>query len=37
MHKTESTSAKDKILIVEDEEAIRDMLGYALMKGGVSL
>ncbi len=34
MHKTESTSAKDKILIVEDEEAIRDMLGYALMKEG---
>ncbi len=26
--------AKDKILIVEDEEAIRDMLGYALMKEG---
>ncbi len=25
---------KDKILIVEDEEAIRDMLGYALMKEG---
>lgn len=28
--------AKDKILIVEDEEAIRDMLGYALMKEGFS-
>lgn len=26
--------AKDKILIVEDEGAIRDMLGYALMKAG---
>ncbi|MEQ8288444.1 MAG: phosphate regulon transcriptional regulator PhoB [Gammaproteobacteria bacterium] len=25
---------KDKILIIEDEEAIRDMLGYALMKEG---
>lgn len=28
------TTAKDKILIVEDEGAIRDMLGYALMKAG---
>lgn len=28
------TAAKDKILIVEDEGAIRDMLGYALMKAG---
>ena len=27
-------AAKDKILIVEDEGAIRDMLGYALMKAG---
>ena len=34
MHNTEMTTAKDKILIVEDEEAIRDMLGYALMKAG---
>ncbi len=31
---TELSAAKDKILIVEDEEAIRDMLGYALMKEG---
>lgn len=31
---TELNTAKDKILIVEDEEAIRDMLGYALMKEG---
>lgn len=30
----EMTTAKDKILIVEDEGAIRDMLGYALMKAG---
>lgn len=28
------TKIKDKILIIEDEEAIRDMLGYALMKEG---
>lgn len=28
------TKLKDKILIIEDEEAIRDMLGYALMKEG---
>ncbi len=28
------TNLKDKILIIEDEEAIRDMLGYALMKEG---
>lgn len=34
MHNTEMTTAKDKILIVEDEGAIRDMLGYALMKAG---
>ena len=34
MHNTEMTAAKDKILIVEDEGAIRDMLGYALMKAG---
>ena len=31
---TELSQAKEKILIVEDEEAIRDMLGYALMKEG---
>ena len=36
MYETELTTAKDKILIVEDEEAIRDMLGYALMKEGFS-
>lgn len=30
----EVTKIKDKILIIEDEEAIRDMLGYALMKEG---
>jgi two-component system, OmpR family, phosphate regulon response regulator PhoB len=29
-----SPQIKQKILIVEDEEAIRDMLGYALMKEG---
>ena len=34
MQNTEMTAAKDKILIVEDEGAIRDMLGYALMKAG---
>ena len=34
MQNTEMTTAKDKILIVEDEGAIRDMLGYALMKAG---
>lgn len=34
MHNTEMTTTKDKILIVEDEGAIRDMLGYALMKAG---
>ena len=34
MHKTELATTKDKILIVEDEGAIRDMLGYALMKAG---
>lgn len=34
MNNTELATAKDKILIVEDEEAIRDMLGYALMKAG---
>ena len=34
MHNMEMTTAKDKILIVEDEGAIRDMLGYALMKAG---
>ena len=33
---TELSPKKDKILIVEDEEAIRDMLGYALMKEGFS-
>ena len=30
----ELPKSKEKILIVEDEEAIRDMLGYALMKEG---
>lgn len=34
MNKTELATTKDKILIVEDEGAIRDMLGYALMKAG---
>lgn len=34
VHKTELATTKDKILIVEDEGAIRDMLGYALMKAG---
>ncbi len=34
MLEPELSVAKDKILIVEDEEAIRDMLGYALMKEG---
>lgn len=34
MYKTELATSKDKILIVEDEGAIRDMLGYALMKAG---
>ena len=34
MLETELPKTKDKILIVEDEEAIRDMLGYALMKEG---
>ena len=34
MYKTELATTKDKILIVEDEGAIRDMLGYALMKAG---
>lgn len=34
MQNTEMATAKDKILIVEDEGAIRDMLGYALMKAG---
>ena len=28
------STVKDRILIVEDEKAIRDMLGYALMKQG---
>ena len=36
MLETELSPTKDKILIVEDEEAIRDMLGYALMKEGFS-
>lgn len=36
MYETEMSVIKDKILIVEDEEAIRDMLGYALMKEGFS-
>lgn len=34
MLNTELSVNKDKILIIEDEEAIRDMLGYALMKEG---
>ncbi len=34
MFDTNLNFMKDKILIVEDEEAIRDMLGYALMKEG---
>ena len=34
MYKTELATSKDKILIVDDEGAIRDMLGYALMKAG---
>ena len=34
MLEAELRTTKDKILIVEDEEAIRDMLGYALMKEG---
>ena len=34
MFDTDQNLMKDKILIVEDEEAIRDMLGYALMKEG---
>ena len=34
MLETELPKTKDKILIVEDEETIRDMLGYALMKEG---
>ena len=36
MLEKELNPIKDKILIVEDEEAIRDMLGYALMKEGFS-
>ncbi len=36
MHETELSIKKDKILIVEDEAAIRDMLGYSLMKEGFS-
>jgi two-component system phosphate regulon response regulator PhoB len=36
MYEPEVNKTKDKILIVEDEEAIRDMLGYALMKEGFS-
>ncbi len=31
---TTLSQAKDRILIVEDEEAIRDMLGYTLLKEG---
>lgn len=34
MFDTDLSVNKDKILIIEDEEAIRDMLGYALMKEG---
>ena len=34
MFDTDQNLMKEKILIVEDEEAIRDMLGYALMKEG---
>ncbi|GJM06126.1 MAG: phosphate regulon transcriptional regulatory protein PhoB [marine bacterium B5-7] len=36
MYESELKTKKDKILIVEDEEAIRDMLGYSLMKEGFS-
>lgn len=36
MYESELSTKKDKILIVEDEEAIRDMLGYSLMKEGFS-
>ncbi len=36
MYEPEVNKTKDKILIIEDEEAIRDMLGYALMKEGFS-
>lgn len=36
MFETGLSAVKDKILIVEDEQAIRDMLGYALMKEGFS-
>jgi two-component system phosphate regulon response regulator PhoB len=34
MYESEINIVKNKILIIEDEEAIRDMLGYALMKEG---
>jgi two-component system, OmpR family, phosphate regulon response regulator PhoB len=34
MYESEWNTVKDMILIIEDEEAIRDMLGYALMKEG---
>ncbi len=36
MYETDLSTKKDKILIVEDEAAIRDMLGYSLMKEGFS-
>jgi two-component system, OmpR family, phosphate regulon response regulator PhoB len=36
MYESELSTKKGKILIVEDEEAIRDMLGYSLMKEGFS-
>ena len=36
MHETELSIKKDMILIVEDEAAIRDMLGYSLIKEGFS-
>ena len=34
MMNTEMAAKKDKILIVDDEDAIREMLGYTLMKEG---
>ena len=36
MWESELSTKKDKILIIEDEEAIRGMLGYSLMKEGFS-
>jgi two-component system, OmpR family, phosphate regulon response regulator PhoB len=34
MQDTKMATGKEKILIVDDEEAIREMLGYTLMKAG---